>query len=276
MARLRAVDTIVVRHGDLIVERDPARPTGRLLRQGDMDSSYVDLADATHLEFEYMRWARIVLRATRARHVVHVGGAACALPRALAAEWPEGRQEVCELDPEVLEIARTHMGLRRAPGLKVRQVDGREFVAAQADGAFDAVVIDAFLGARIPRRLITVQALADVARVAPLALVNVVDDRAHRVVHTVAAGLLRAYPRVSCLGGRVGNTLVVGSRDELPLDRISAEAAGDSAPAHLTEPAAVATLAAGAAPLRDGALGEPEPKPKPPPTLALARRSEPS
>jgi hypothetical protein len=256
MARLRAVDTIVARHGDLIVERDPARPTGRLLRQGDMDSSYVDLADVTHLEFEYMRWARIVLRAARARRVVHVGGAACALPRALAAEWPDGRQEVCELDPEVLEIARTHMGLRRAPGLKVRQVDGREFLAAQPDDGFDAVVVDAFLGARIPRRLITVQALRDVARVAPLALINVVDDRAHRLVHTIAAGLLSAYPQVSCVGGRVGNTLVIGSRIELPLDRISAEAAGDSAPAHLTRPAAVAALAAGSAPLRDGALGQ--------------------
>lgn len=262
--------------GDLVVERDRLRPSGRLLRQGNTDASYVDLADPSHLEFDYMRWMRIVLRAAHAHRIVHVGGGACALARALAAEDPEGRQQVCEVNPEVLALSREHLGLRRIPGLRVRVAEGRKFVAAQPASSWDAVVIDAFVGAAVPRRLITVEALADVARVAPLALVNVVDDRAHRVVHTVAAGLLRAYPRVSCLGGRVGNTLVVGSRDELPLDRISAEAAGDSAPAHLTEPAAVATLAAGAAPLRDGALGEPEPKPKPPPTLALARRSEPS
>jgi hypothetical protein len=258
MARLRAVDTIVARHGDLIVERDPARATGRLLRQGDMDSSYVDLADETHLEFEYMRWARIVLRATQARRIVHVGGAACALPRALAAEWPDGRQEVCELDPEVLEIARAYMGLRRAPGLKVRRVDGREFLAAQPDASFDAVVIDAFLGARIPRRLVTVEALADVARVAPLALINVVDDRTRRVLHAIAAGLLTAYPEVSCLGGPVGNTLVIGSRAELPLNRISAQAAADPTPAYLTRPATVMSLAAGAAPLHDDAPGQDE------------------
>jgi spermidine synthase len=258
MGRLRAVDTIVARHGDLIVERDPARPTGRLLRQGEMDSSYVDLADATHLEFEYMRWARIVLRAARVRRIVHVGGAACALPRALAAEWPDGRQEVCELDADVLEMARTHMGLRRTRGLHVRHGDGREFLAGQPDGSWDAVVIDAFLGARIPRRLITAQALADAARVAPVAVVNVVDDRAHRVVHTVAAGLRTCHAQVFCLGGRVGNTIVTGSRDPLPLQRIAAEAAADRSPARLTWPIAVATLTIGTTPLRDGALDENE------------------
>ena len=67
MSRLRTVDPVVVRDGDLVVERDPARTTGRLLRQGEMDSSYVDLADASHLEFDYMRWLRIVLRAAHAR-----------------------------------------------------------------------------------------------------------------------------------------------------------------------------------------------------------------
>ena len=60
-----------------------------------MEASYVDLADPSHLEFDYMRWMRIVLRAARARRVLHVGGGGCALARALAAEDPGGRQEVC-------------------------------------------------------------------------------------------------------------------------------------------------------------------------------------
>ena len=251
MARLRAVVTVVARQGDLVVERDPDRPTGRLLRQGDMDASYVDLADPTHLEFDYMRWMRIVLRATGARRVVHVGGAACALARAMAAELPDGRQEVCELDVAVLELARAHLGLRRAPGLRVRPAEGRAWLAAQPDRGFDAVVIDAFLGARIPRGLITVQALADVARVAPLALVNVVDDRAGRVVQTVAAGLADAYPEVWALGRRVGNTIVVGSRTSAPLDRIAAAAAADRAPAQITSLAAMTRLVAGVPGLRD-------------------------
>lgn len=251
-ARRRAADLVLARDGELIVERDPSRPSGRLLIQQEMESSYIDLADPSHLEFDYMRWLRIILRAVRARRVVHVGGGACALPRALAAEWPDGRQEVCELDAGVLALAREHMGLRRTPGLRVRRIDGRRWLASEPDDSHDAVVIDAFLGARIPLRLITTQAFTDVARVAPLALVNVVDDRAHRLVDQVGAGLADAYRQVFTLGGRSGNTIVAGARDPLPaLARIGAAAAADPSPASLTSPALLARRLASAAPAHD-------------------------
>jgi hypothetical protein len=249
--RRRRVRTDLAQLGDLVVERDPERASGRLLRQGGMDASYVDLADPSHLEFDYMRWIRIVIRAARSRRVLHVGGGACALPRALAAEDPGGHQEVCEVDGAVLALAREHLGLRRAPGLRVRHAEGRAFVAGQPDGGWDAVVIDAFVAATVPPWLITVQALADVARVAPLALVNVVDDRSARTVRTIAAALAPAYPQVWALGGRVGNTVVAGSAFALDLERIAARAAADVSPARLTGPAAMARMTAGAVPLSD-------------------------
>jgi len=251
VARLRAVQRTIARRGELIAERDPLRPSGRLLRQADMDASYVDLADPAHLEFDYLRWMRIVLRAARARRVLHVGGGACALPRALAAEDPSGRQEVCEVDADVLELAREHFGLRRTPGLHVRHAEGREFVAGQPAGSWDAIVVDAFVGARVPHRLITAEALADLARVAPLALINVVDNRVARQVHAVAAGLARAYPRVWALGGRVGNTVVAAGATDLDLARISAQAAADPSPTRLISPAAMGRMLAGVAPLLD-------------------------
>jgi protein-L-isoaspartate O-methyltransferase len=255
MPRLRARPTTLARTGDLVAERDPLRPTGRLLRQGDMDASYVDLADPSHLEFDYLRWIRIVLRAARARRVVHIGGGACALARALAAEDPGGRQEVCEVDADVLALAREHLGLRRAPGLRVRHADGRAFVAGQGVNAWDAVVIDAFVGAAVPRALITAEALAGVARVAPLALVNVLDNRAARELHTVGAALALAYPRVWGLGARAGNTILVGAVARLDLGRIAAVGAADPSPARLTPPDAMALLLAGTPPVRDDEVG---------------------
>jgi hypothetical protein len=255
MPRLRAVPTTLARHGDLVAERDPLRPSGRLLRQGEMEASYIDLADPSHLEFDYLRWIRIVLRAARARRVLHVGGGACALPRALAAEDRGGRQEVCEVDEGVLALAREHLGLRRAPGLRVRHAEGRAFVAGQREASWDAIVIDAFVGATVPRRLITVQALADVARVAPLALVNVVDNRSARDVRAIAAALGVAYPTVWALGGRAGNTVVTGAAAKLDLVRIGAEAAADPSPARVTAPGAMAHLISGTLPLRDEEIG---------------------
>ena len=251
MSRLRIRQLTLARSGDLVAERDPLRPAGRLLRQGDMDASYVDLADPSHLEFDYLRWIRIVLRAAGVRRVVHVGGGACALARALAAEDPGGRQEVCEIDAGVLALAREHLGLRRAPGLRVRVADGRAFLAGQRSATWDAVVVDAFVAATVPRRLVTVEALADAARVAPLALINVLDNRATRDVRTIGAGLASAYPRVWALGVRAGNTILAGTVADLDLDRIAAQAAADRSPARLTRPEAMALLVGGTPALRD-------------------------
>jgi hypothetical protein len=255
MPRLRAAPEIVARRGELVVERDPRRPSGRLLRQGLMEASYVDLADPSHLEFDYLRWMQIVLRAARARRVLHIGGGACALARALAAADPGGRQEVCECDPEVLTLARQHLGLRRTPGMRVRQAEGRAFVSAQPDRSWDAIAIDAFVGATIPPSLVTVQAVSDAARVAPLTLVNVVDNRAGQEVRTVAAGLCAAYPRVWALGGRTGNTVIVGTVAKLELERIAARAAADPAPARLISPAALTRSLASVPARRDEELG---------------------
>jgi hypothetical protein len=225
----------LARRGELIAETDPRRPSGRLLRQGGMDASYVDLADATHLEFDYMRWMRIVLRAARARRVLHIGGGAASLARALAAEDSVGRHEVCEVDADVLALAREHLGLRRTPGLRVRHTEGRAHLAAQRDASWDAIAIDAFVGARVPAELISVAAMRDAARVAPLTLINVVDNRSGHDVACAVDAVAAAYATVFTVGQRPGNTIVVACADAsaVDLDRVAARVAADPSPARL-------------------------------------------
>jgi hypothetical protein len=128
-------------------------------------------------------------------------------------------------------------------------------VARQPDSSWDAIMIDAFVAATVPRALITVQALADAARVAPLTVVNVVENRAARDVRTVAAGLAASYPRVWTLGARAGNTVVVGTVPRLDLDRIAARAAADPSPARLLVPDELAAGLTGTVPLRDEGVG---------------------
>ena len=250
---------LIAATGELTVVRDRERPTGRLLRLGGMDASYVDLADPRHLEFDYLRWLRALVRAAGAHRVVHVGGAGCALARALAAERPDDRQEVIERDAAVVAVAREHLGLRRAPGLKVRVGDGRETLAGRSDGSADAVLVDAFEGALVPRHLVTAEALADLARVAGMAAVNVVDDRAMGDAAAIAAGLAAAFPHVLALGPapalarrRSGNVIVVGSHAPLPLDRLRATLAADRSPASVLDPEETARFAGGVPPWFDG------------------------
>jgi spermidine synthase len=239
--RRRAAPEVIAAAGDLTVLRDPARPTGRLLMQGDMEASYVDLADARHVEFDYLRRMRDLVELTGAHTVIHVGGAGCALARALAAARPGDRQEVLEADPAVLELARAHLGLRRAPGLRVRVADGRAALAARPDASADAVLVDAFEGARVPRHLVSADALADAARVvAPrgLVAVNVVDSRRLTDAAEIAAGLAAAFAHVAAIGPaavlggrRGGNVVLVGAHVALPSERLAARAAADVSPA---------------------------------------------
>jgi hypothetical protein len=161
---------------------------------------------------------------------------------------------VCESDAQVLEVARAHLGLRRAPGLRVRHAEGRAFIAGHPDGRWDAIVIDAFDGASVPRRLITAESFAIVARAAPLVLVNVVDNRAAREVRLIAAGARTAFASVWTLGARSGNTVIAGAAAALDLALVSARAAADPSPARVTSPARLQTLLSGTAPLRDDDL----------------------
>jgi spermidine synthase len=244
VSRRRAAPEILASAGDLAVVRDPQRPSGRLLRQADMDASYVDLADPRHLEFDYLRWMAAVIEAVRAREIVHVGAAAGALARALAAARPDRRQELVEVDPAVVELAREHLGLRREPGLRVRTADGRAAIAARRDGTVDAVLIDAFVGARVPEHLVSAEALADVARVlvaGGIVAVNVVDARGLPDTQRIRASLRESFATVVALGAsaavhgrRSGNVVVVGGRGTLPLERIRTTLARDPSPAQLT------------------------------------------
>jgi spermidine synthase len=263
MARQRSRPEILAQRGELLVQRDADRPSGRLLRQGDMDASYVDLADPRHLEFDYLRRMRDVVEALRARRIVHVGGAGCALARALAAtdRAQTRRQEVVEVDADVLELAREHLGLRRAPGLKVRIADGRANLAERADGSVDALLVDAFVGARVPRHLATREALADAARVvAPggALAINVVDTPPMDDVRAIAAGLRESFARVAALGAgpvlrarRQGNVVLVAGNGTLPLERLRVRGAADRSPAALATPAEVELLCRSTPPWQD-------------------------
>jgi protein-L-isoaspartate O-methyltransferase len=264
MARRRSGPEILAQAGDLLVQRDADRPSGRLLRQGDMDASYVDLADPRHLEFDYLRRMRDVVEALRARRIVHVGGAGAALARSLAATDRTGlrRQHVVEVDAEVVELAREHLGLRKEPGLKVKVADGRAWLAARDDASVDALLIDAFVGARVPQHLATREALQDAARViAPggVLAINVVDSPPMDDVRAIGAGLIEVFATVAALGGgpvlrgrRQGNVVLVAAHGPLPLERLRVRAAADGAsPASLAAPHDVALLCRGTAPWQD-------------------------
>jgi spermidine synthase len=76
-------------------------------------------------------------------------------PRAFHMQDPQMRLDVVDIDPKVIEIARTHFALDETPQIRTFAQDGRMFLR-RTDGRYDCVVLDAFtVGGRIPFHLVT-------------------------------------------------------------------------------------------------------------------------
>ena len=169
------------------VMRDGAGEPVRVLRTGGVYQSATYLG-ARRMEpvFAYYRaFARLFDLRPDARRVLAIGGGGFAFPKLVAAERPGVRTDGVEIDPAVIDVARRWfflddaVSLARASGgdLRVVCADGRAFLEG-APGPYDAVVIDAFVGAEPVRALATVEALRLVRRaLAPggVCLMNVVS-----------------------------------------------------------------------------------------------------
>ncbi|GAA4088905.1 fused MFS/spermidine synthase [Actinomadura miaoliensis] len=252
--------------GEAELLRDADRDGGWMLLIGGVPQSYVDLTDPTYLDFEYMRLmgdvVDLMAMEGQALDAVHIGGAACTLPRYLAATRPGSRQVVFEPDGPLVRLVRERLPVKNVPGLKIRVVDGRAGTAALADDADDLLVVDAFAEASMPVELATREFTRDAARVlrpGGVLLMNVADGfrlaYARRVVATVRSVfrhvLLLGEPGV-LRGRRFGNLVVAASQRPLPVDGLTRRAAGGAVRARLMAGDDLTGFAAGARPIEDG------------------------
>jgi len=217
-------------HATVELTTDTADPDGVMLWIDGAESSYLDLADPSRLEFEYMQQMMLVLRYARtdARlRAVHLGGAGCAMPRAIAHEWPQARQIAVEWDELLAQRVREWFDLPRSPQLRIRVADARAAVEGFAAGSKDLVLRDVFTGRFVPEHVRTVEFTREVARaLAPegLYLLNTADrpplTLARRETATVAAVfdhvLVIAEPAV-LKGRRFGNVVIAGAQHRLPV-----------------------------------------------------------
>jgi len=247
------------------VEHDAERTTGRLLILDTLRHSYVDLADATHLEFPYAQTISDVIERSFPEGVpldtLHIGGGGFTMPRYLAATRPDSTNVVLELDAGLVDIARRELGLRDAPGLDIRTGDARMTLRGTPAGAFDLVIGDAFGGPSVPWHLTTrefVEQIHDRLRPGGVYVMNLIDYPPLDFARAEAATLIAVFAHVSVLApperlvnAAGGNFILVGSDAPIPIDAILARnaARGDDESA-LTDGAARA-FAQGARVLTD-------------------------
>ncbi|WP_228645697.1 spermidine synthase [Microtetraspora sp. AC03309] len=265
-----------VTFGEVELLRDLDRPDGWMLVMSGVAQSYVDLADPTYLDFDYVRLMAEVIGCLPEGPLdtVHVGGGACTLPRYLAATRPGSRHIVVEPDAGLVQLVRDQLRLKSVPRLKVRVLDGRAAAAGLNDASADLFVLDAFSGAVMPAELATAEYMAEVARILRpdgTLLINVADGKGLPFARRLLATVLGAFRHVVLLaepgimrGRRFGNLIVAASAAELPVGPLTRRAAGGLTQARCLYGQELTNFVAGAAPIRDG---EPVVSPVPPPGL---------
>lgn len=252
---------------------DADRPGGWLLLLDRIRQSYVDLDDPTYLDFEYVQGFADILGALPEGPlaVTHVGGGACTFARYVAATRPGSAQIVLEPDAALTALVRERLPFDRGARIRIRPLGGREGVSALADASADVLVLDAFLGGRVPAELTAMEFFADAARVLRpdgVLLANVADGPPGTFSRRLGAAVTRALPDALALADpavlkrrRFGNIVIAAARAGLPVAAVSAAAARAMFPRRVVAGAGFRSWVGSAAPLTDA---DPMRSPAPP------------
>lgn len=224
MSRARA-GSWPVAFGEAELVRDVDADDAWLLKVDGVAQSYLDLADPTHLEFEYVRLMGDVVDCLPAgpATAVHLGGGACTLPRYVAATRPGSRQLVVEADEPLAELVRSSFG---TTGFRLRLGDAREQLPSLRQGESDLVVADVFASALAPVHVTTlefVEAVQRLLRPSGVYVANIADGRPLAFAKAQVATLLAVFPHVVLLadpsvlrGRRFANLVLAASAEPLP------------------------------------------------------------
>jgi hypothetical protein len=213
---------------------DGNRPSGRVLWLDTLRHSYVDLDDATHLEFRYAQIFGAVLDSqlpTGPASSLSVGGGGFTFPRYVEATHPGGVNTVLELDPAIVDIAIAELGLDPS-GLDIRTGDARVTLETTPLAAYDVVVGDAFGGPAVPWHLTTKEfAEAFAARMRPggFYVLNLIDYPPLRFARAQTATLADVFAHVAVIAPpeyldatRGGNFVLVAGDSAFDIEALSA------------------------------------------------------
>ena len=256
---------------ELLADLD--REDGWLLSVDGVAQSYVDVADPTHLEFEYVRLMGDVVDALPDGPLtaVHLGGGGCTLPRYIAATRPSSRQLVVEADLALAELVRRSFG---TAGFRLRTGDARAELPRLRQGESDLVVADLFESAVMPVHVTTLEWVEQVRRLlrpGGTYLVNVADGRPLAFARGQVSTLLAAFPHVLLLadpsvlrGRRFANLVLAASDAPLPVDALVRRAARAAGRARVVSGDDLVQFTGGAPAVTDATARS---APRPPPDL---------
>lgn len=231
-----------------VIEPDRWVPGSFTLVVDGTPQSHVNMSDPSQLFFEYIqRMGHVIDRLRMPGEpitAVHLGAGALTIPRYIEETRPGSRQQVIELESDLVDLVRTELPWSKRASIRLRYGDAREVIGRLPAGlqkSVDLLVIDIFAGARTPAHVTSVEFYRSaVSLLAPdgVVLVNIADGPPLAFARGQAATLSSVVADTAALaeaqvlkGRRFGNVVLVGSPSPLPLDWMPRLLAGGPHPA---------------------------------------------
>lgn len=198
------------------------------------ESSALHLSEPSYLEFEYMQHVRAIIDAQFDKgspvRALHLGGAGCALARALDADRPNSRQLAVEIDAVLARKVREWFDLPPAPRLRIRIDDARRTLDT-TKATWDIIIRDAFIERKVPTSLLTLEAAQHASAVLAdggVYILNSIASTGLVLLGEEIAALEECFTHIIAIidpailkGRRFGNIVIAASH--LPFDTAAIE-----------------------------------------------------
>jgi len=155
----------------------------------------VKLGDPDHLELPYARAvpiAFVFVEEPASALVIGLGGGT--IPSFLRKHFPNMKIDAVDIDPAVVEVAKSHFGFREDAKMRAHVEDGRRFVE-KSQSRYDLIVLDGFGTDNVPPHLATREFLQSVRRILTPRGVTIGNVWA-REVNTLYDSMIKTYRAV--------------------------------------------------------------------------------
>jgi spermidine synthase len=269
------VPEITIGAGQARIDVDRYSPGSFTLVVDGTPQSHVDLEDPTHLAFEYIRRIGHAIDLLPAGPItaLHLGAGALTLPRYVEATRPGSRQQVIELEQDLVDLVRRELPLPRGASIRIRYGDARDVMLKLPKGlhgTVDLLVVDVFGGSQIPAHVTSLEFYtAAAAFLSPggILVVNSADGAGLAFARGQASTVRAVFEHVVAVadpatlkGRRFGNVVLVASHQPLPTDVMPRVYSSDPLPAKVVSGRELRDFTAGA-PIVTDATAVPSPEP---------------
>ena len=255
IAMARAVTTVVVIVGSIMMSWTPAlwarmktlleKDTfyHRIRIEEDEEARYMyfdrtlqsamNLKDPTVLRLIYSRYTSLGFAfRPDAKKILIIGLGGGSIPKKLQKEFPSLEMDVVEIDPEVIQMAKSHFNVRDGKNLRLHAQDGRLFLT-RTSNQYDIILIDAYYSDAMPFHLATREFFELAQRkltpngIVVANLISAVTGPSGKIVRAFVKTQRRIFPQTYIFAARrpenvsvdtIQNVIVIATKDKRRLD----------------------------------------------------------